>query len=501
MFSGDGAVRDAAHAPSLEQAAWYATPAAFADTLSKRRGKRWNRARHLNHISSALADLVHGQRRRLLLSIPPRHGKSELGSHWFPLWALELHPDWNVILTSHTDELATHWGRQVRNTITDHADSLRVRLRGDSAAAHRWDTTQGGGMYTAGVGGGITGRGANLLICDDPIKDWEQAQSPTYLERLWDWWTTTAYTRLEPNGAALVIHTRWCEKDLIGRLLEEMSAGGEQWDSICLPALAEEADPLGRSPGEPLWPERYGTERLNELAGVLDAQSKSRFAGIFQQNPATAEDRLFAPEFIKACWDGATGFRPAQYRCRGCGFQASGPGHCTQCNSRLIPHDYVTAWDVARKRDWVVGITWDTTAKPAQIVAFERFRRVPWPEINKRMEARAALYPGIDMYDSTGPGDPLQDFLKIPIHPIVFSGSSKPKMLEAVRVALESGEFKGPREGAHPSPANQENNIRHLWSELEKYTWDDERLTQDCVMTLAMLAFRLRYGQFKGHIL
>src|SRR5207244_2242627 len=114
-----------------------------------------------------------------------------------------------------------------------------------------------GGMTAAGVGGAMTGKGAHLLVIDDPVKNAEQAQSKTVREKHWEWYRSTAYSRLEPGGAVVIVMTRWHEDDLVGRLLAEAEAEGERWEILRLPALAEEADPLGRAPGEPLWPERY----------------------------------------------------------------------------------------------------------------------------------------------------------------------------------------------------------------------------------------------------
>lgn len=142
---------------------------------------------------------------RLVISMPPRHGKSELASHWFPVWYLNQFPRNNIILASYGSDFAEQWGRRVRNTIEEHKGILNVELARDSLSAAKWNTTLGGGMQSVGVGGPTTGRGANILIIDDPIKNSEEANSLVRRESIDDWWRSTAYTRLEPHGGVIII--------------------------------------------------------------------------------------------------------------------------------------------------------------------------------------------------------------------------------------------------------------------------------------------------------
>ncbi len=221
--------------------------------------------------------------------MPPRHGKSELVSHWFPVWFLNQWADRRIILASYEADFAASWGRKVRNSITANQEHLSVRVADDSAAANRWDTTEGGGMVTAGVGGPITGRGAHLLVIDDPVKNAEDANSETIRQKVWDWWTSTAYTRLEPGGAAVVVMTRWHEDDLVGRLIREMASDGEHWDVLNLPALAEEGDALGRQLGEPLWPWRFASEALAKIKRAIGSYF---WAALYQQRPSPPEGSL-----------------------------------------------------------------------------------------------------------------------------------------------------------------------------------------------------------------
>lgn len=233
---------------------------------------------------------------RIIVEMPPRHSKSETVSHWFPVWLLNNWPHWRVILTSYEADFASSWGRKVRNTIQANERALRVRVSGDSAAANRWDTTAGGGMVTAGVGGPITGRGGDVLIVDDPIKNSAEANSGTIRDHIWEWWQSTAYTRLEPGAMVIVVMTRWHQDDLAGRLLREMQEGtGEPWQEIKLPAIAEGEDVLGRRTGEALWPARYNAEAL---ARIRENVGPYVWDSLYQQRPTAPGGTIFQRDWF-----------------------------------------------------------------------------------------------------------------------------------------------------------------------------------------------------------
>ena len=271
----------------LLQQAWKATPAATARRWS---AGRWQRQPHLNMISDAVSEIAE-RPLRLIVSLPPRHGKSELLSHWLEVWYLANWPDKRIGLASYAHGFAATWGRKVRNTIRDNPE-IGVEISRDQSIGHNWQTSEEGGMMTSGVGGPFTGRGFDLLIIDDPIKNRLDANSPRIRQRIWDWWTSTARTRLEPGGSAIVVMTRWHEDDLVGRLLDppDDTAEGDVWEHIRLPALAEEDDPLGREEGAPLWPDRYGADALAALR--IDV-GPNDFAGLFQQRPVERGGGLF----------------------------------------------------------------------------------------------------------------------------------------------------------------------------------------------------------------
>jgi hypothetical protein len=230
------------------------TPGIFAARVS---GGRWRMTRHLEAIDQAIVDTILGITPSILvIEAPPRHGKSELVSRYLPAWYLGLFPDKRVMLVGYAASFARSWGRKARSLLADHGhDAFGLEVDLSVRAAADWGLTgREGGMVTAGVGGPLTGRGADLLIIDDPIKNAEQAQSASIREDHWDWWQTTASTRIEPGGCAIIIATRWSDHDLSGRLIKAAEEGdGCPVRRLRLPAIAEADDPLGRLPGEALW--------------------------------------------------------------------------------------------------------------------------------------------------------------------------------------------------------------------------------------------------------
>ncbi|MFI0912520.1 terminase large subunit domain-containing protein [Streptomyces abikoensis] len=237
------------------------SPGAMAAVLTEGREMQ---ARHLDLVDRAFERVAAGQPTRLLLTMPPRHGKSRRAARWAPLWYLRRRPDHRVMIASYSSDLADDHGRWIRDAILTYGPQIGVALRPGSSAANRFDLDGAeGGFVAAGVGGGLTGKGAHLAVVDDPIKDAAEAGSPTMRRRLWEWWQAVLLTRIEPGGSVIVIQTRWDEDDLAGRLLAEEA---ERWTHIDLPALALTAsDALGRPVGAALWPERYDEPALDEI--------------------------------------------------------------------------------------------------------------------------------------------------------------------------------------------------------------------------------------------
>ncbi|NPV54526.1 MAG: phage terminase large subunit [Firmicutes bacterium] len=249
-------------------------------------------------LADKLMDLACGRIHRLMVFIPPRHGKSFLCSRLFPAWYLINNPDKRVILCSYGASLALNFSRRAREIVREYGPWLSgINLAGDSKAADQWGIKgHEGGLIAAGVGGPITGHGGNIVLIDDVIKNIAEADSQTYREAIWEWYASTLRTRLEPQAGLAIIMTRWRHNDLAGQLLDEMESGGERYEILKFPALAEEGDPLGRIPGEPLWPERYGKEELEALRA---SQGSYLFSAIYQQTPRRAEGNMFRREWFR----------------------------------------------------------------------------------------------------------------------------------------------------------------------------------------------------------
>ena len=328
--------------PIFSEILWKMTPTSLAVRLSQGQYKTWN---YIQLLSRKLVDVAMGRCPRLIVCLPPRHGKSFLVSQWFPVWYLENFPERKIILASYEADFAARWGGKVRDIIIQNQEMLNVRMKVKNPAQHYFETSEDGSMACAGVGGPLTGKGANLLIIDDYVKNSEEANSLTMREKTWDWWTSTARTRIEPfmdskthqkvQPAVIVMATRWNADDLIGRLINPQfsndSGEREQWEVFVFPALAEaeaeqhyrqfdvtvndlrmgslsgaahtahaksmreqfsEAenpewrDILGRKRGEPLCPDRFNEHDLALFRG----SSLRDWYSLYQQRPGDEAD-------------------------------------------------------------------------------------------------------------------------------------------------------------------------------------------------------------------
>ena len=275
---------------------WKMTPATLAYKLSR---GNWIAAKHLMYISAKVAKAIQRGNGRIIISAPPRHGKSQLVSIYTPTWVLERFPQHRTMLTAYGADLAEGFSRQVRDIFTDKENHglLTTRVRRDASRAAAFLTEQDGGMYAVGLGGAITGRGADVLLIDDYIKEIKEALSPAYRDYVWNWFVTTAFTRLEPNGTCIIIATRWHSDDLIGRILTNFPG---QWEYIEIPAIADikpgTLDLFGRENGEALFPERYPIDKLEEMKGVLGTPF---FSALYQQKPIDETAKLTDGQWLK----------------------------------------------------------------------------------------------------------------------------------------------------------------------------------------------------------
>jgi predicted phage terminase large subunit-like protein len=226
-----------------------------------------------------------------MIFMPPRHGKSELASKRFPAWCLGRKPTRQIIAASYNSDLASDFGRNVRNIVAEPEFGQvfpGVSLAPDSQAANRMNTNHGGAYVAAGVGTAVTGRGAHIALIDDPFKDREEADSERRRELVWDWYRSTLFTRLMPGGAVVLIQTRWHEDDLAGRLLE---ADAAQWEVLDLPAIDRD--------GNALWPEWYPVSALQR---IRDTVGPREWSALYQQQPQPDEGTYFRREWFKP-WD------------------------------------------------------------------------------------------------------------------------------------------------------------------------------------------------------
>lgn len=371
-------------------------------------------ARHHRLVVEELERIERGEIDRLMVFMPPRHGKSLLTSTLFPAWYIGRHPDRSIIASSYGQELASDFGRRVRGFVADdlhraiHPD---CRMEDDSSAVHRFGLTAGGAYYAVGAGGPITGRGADLLLIDDPIKTREEAFSPASRRSLKDWYQSVAYTRLQPGGAVIVIQTRWHEDDLAGWLMKEHASEG--WRVVSLPALAEPGDPLGRTEGAALWPEKFPVETLER---IREAIGSSAWASLYQQRPVADQGAIFRRE----------GFR----------WFSGSP------EVRRVIFSLDTAFKTGQSSDYSVCEVWGEAQTGYCLLHLLR-ERMDFPELIRRTQSIAAFWrPHAVLIEDAASGQSLIQSLKaetrLPILPVKPQGD-KVARASAVAPLVESG--------------------------------------------------------------
>ena len=250
--------------------------------------------RHHATMADAFERVANGELKRLIINMPPRHTKSEFASYLFPAWFLGKYPEKKIIQTAHTAELAVGFGRKVRNLI-DQEDFQEVfpgiELSSDSKAAGRWNTNKKGDYFAIGVGGAVTGKGADVLIIDDPHSEQEAAigaYNPEVYDKVYEWYTSGPRQRLQPGGSIIVVMTRWSTRDLTGQIIKSATQreGADEWEVIELPAIMPS--------GDPLWPEFWPKEQLESLKAELPV---SKWSAQYQQDPTSEEGALIKREW------------------------------------------------------------------------------------------------------------------------------------------------------------------------------------------------------------
>lgn len=317
--------------------------------------QRFEVARHHSKLISKLEAVERGELKRLMVFMPPRHGKSLISTQIFPAWYLGRNPEKSVITATYSQDLSDDFGRNVRNFVNDpytHAVFPELQIAEDSNSMKRFMTSAGGAYYAVGRGAAITGRGAHLLLIDDPIKDMEEARSENVRRTLHDWYSSVAYTRLQAGGAIVIIQTRWHHDDLAGWLLREHPE--ENWEVLNLPAIAE-ADGDGRKEGEALWPEHFSAEFLQ---GVKTGAGGAVWAALYQQRPTAAEGEVFKREW----WQRYSELPPF----------------------RRIVQSWDTAFKTGSENDYSVCTTWGQTKTGYYLLHAWR-GRVEFPQLKRQL--------------------------------------------------------------------------------------------------------------------
>ena len=248
--------------------------------------------RHHKIMADAFERVASGELKRLIINMPPRHTKSEFASYLFPSWFLGKFPEKKIIQTAHTAELATGFGRKVRNLVNSavYQNVFKTKLSSDSKAAGRWNTHAGGDYFAIGVGGAVTGKGADVLIIDDPHSEQEAMQgNPEVYDRVYEWYGSGPRQRLQPGGSIIIVMTRWSKRDLTGQIINNsVKRDGDEWEVIEFPALMPS--------GLPLWPEFWSQKELEAIKAEIPV---GKWEAQYQQNPTSEEGAIIKREMWK----------------------------------------------------------------------------------------------------------------------------------------------------------------------------------------------------------
>jgi predicted phage terminase large subunit-like protein len=355
--------------------------------------------KHHQIMADAFERVASGQLKRLIINMPPRHTKSEFASYLLPSWFLGKYPQKKIIQTAHTAELAVGFGRKVRNLVSSEAYSkvFDTKLSSDSKAAGRWNTDAGGDYFAIGVGGAVTGKGADVLIIDDPHSEQEARQNnPAVFDGVYEWYTSGPRQRLQPGGSIIIVMTRWSKRDLTGQILKNSEKEGvNDWEVIEFPAILPS--------GTPLWPGFWKKEELEAIKAEIPA---AKWEAQYQQNPTGNESAIIKRDMWRI-WDKET------------------PPQCD-----YLIQSWDTAFEKNNRADYSACTTWGVFQHPdlqgnmkPNIIVLDSFKqRMEFPELKQKalemwkewnpdtliIEKKAAGAPLI--YELRMMGIPLQEF-------------------------------------------------------------------------------------------
>ena len=401
------------------------------DDLSKREEMQKKFLKYVRHVwpsfiggkhhaiyAEKLEKVANGELKRLIINMPPRHTKSEFASYLFPSWLMGKNPNKKIIQATHTAELAVGFGRKVKNLIDSeiYRDIFPdVRLAVDAKASGRWSTSKGGEYYAVGVGGALAGRGADLLIIDDPVSE-QDALSPTALDNIYEWYTSGPRQRLQPGGSIIIVMTRWSIRDLTAKVLQKQAEGGaDKWEVVEFPAIFPDTDNV-------LWPEYWQKE---ELEGVKASIPVAKWNAQYLQNPTAEEGAIIKREWWNV-WD------------------SDNPPTCS-----YIIQSYDTAFSRSERADYSAITTWgvfepsDGDGEAIILLDAER-GRWDFPELKTNAKRLYDEYdPDMVLVEQKASGTPLtQELRRMGVFVTPFTpsrGSDKFTRMNACAPVFESG--------------------------------------------------------------
>jgi len=418
---------------------------------------------HHKEIAEKFNQIAQGKIKRLIINMPPRHTKSEFASFLLPAWMVGRKPDLKIIQTTHTTELAIRFGRKAKTLMDDpiYKQVFQTRLREDSQAAGKWETAQGGEYYAAGVGSAITGRGADLLIIDDPHSE-QDALNMTSMERAYEWYTSGPRQRLQPGGAIVLVMTRWNMKDLTGMLLKsQKELKSDHWELIEFPAIL----PSGKA----VWPEYWN---IKELEGVKASLSIGKWNAQWMQNPTAEEGSLIKREWWRK-WD--RDYIPKL-------------SHVIQSydtaflKKETADYSAITTWGVFHESD---------DAAPNLILLDALKERLEFPELRKKAKEQYDYWkPESVVVEAKASGLPLTYELRKMGIPVInytpSKGNDKHARVNAVAPLFESGQIWAP----------DEKFAEEVIEECASFPYGDH---DDLVDSMTQAVMRFRQGGFIGH--
>jgi predicted phage terminase large subunit-like protein len=419
--------------------------------------------KHHKEIADKFNDIANKKIKRLIINMPPRHTKSEFASFLLPAWMVGRRPNLKIIQTTHTTELAIRFGRKAKTLMDsqEYKEVFDTRLREDSQAAGKWETEQGGEYYAAGVGSAITGRGADLLIIDDPHSE-QDALNMTAMERAYEWYTSGPRQRLQPGGAIVVVMTRWNMKDLTGMLLKsQKELKSDRWELIEFPAILPS--------NKPVWPEYW---KLDELESVKASLSVGKWNAQWMQNPTSEEGSLIKREWWRK-WD--RDYIPKLTH---------------------VIQSYDTAFLKKESADYSAITTWgvfheSVDSAPNLILLDAVKERLEFPELRKKAKEQYDYWkPETVVIEAKASGLPLTYELRKMGIPVInytpSKGNDKHARVNAVSPLFESGQIWAP----------DEKFAEEVIEECASFPYGDH---DDLVDSMTQAVMRFRQGGFISH--